>query len=64
MIFMFIYFSKVDLPKVGNGFPLPTSCEEHVHGGRQSAKASVLLNMKSPLVAAVFPLSFFSFCNF
>lgn len=57
--FVFIFFSKVALPKAGNGFPPPASCEDHVHGGTQSAKPLFPLNIKSPLVAAVFPLSFF-----
>jgi len=64
VIFVFICFSKVDLPKAGNGFPPHSSCEERVCAGTQSAKPLGLFNMKLPLVAAVFPLSFFSFLTF
>lgn len=62
--FLFICFSKGDLPKAGNGFPPPTSCGERVHGGMQSAEPSVLLNMKSPLVAAVLSPLLFDFPDF
>lgn len=65
VIFVFIFFfSKVALPKAGNGFLPPASCEDHVHGGTQSAKPLFPLNLKSPLVAAVFFLSLFVFSFF
>lgn len=62
MISVFVCFSKVDLPKA-NGFLPPTNCGEYVHGGMQPAKPLLLLNTKSPLVAAMFSplLSFFSY---
>lgn len=65
VIFVFcFFFSKVALAKAGDGFPPPASCEDHVHGGTQSAKPLFPLNIKSPLVAAVFLLSFVFFFSF